>query len=253
MIGDLRPISLEELNERASLLTRVDRKYLLPIAELPLLLTTIANSIRVLDTGGRRQFAYRSEYFDSPGLTCYLDAAHRRRRRFKVRIRSYLDSGAQFVEVKTRGPRGSTIKRRNAYSGDGRRLGPDALDFVQATLARSGCQADLTTFDFALSSSYQRTTLFLPRTNSRVTIDTEIAWSLPGGAVIRLPEMAVVESKSSLVPPELDRVLWSLRYRPCSVSKYGTGLAALRPDLPAHRWRPVLRRHFSTPPDWKQQ
>jgi hypothetical protein len=31
------------------------------------------------------------------------------------------------------------------------------------------------------------------------------------------------------------------------MSKYATGLAALRPDLPANRWSAVLRRHFATP------
>lgn len=243
MIGELRPIGLTELTARASLLTRVDRKYLLPADELPLLLSTLANSVRVLEIDGRRQFAYRSDYFDSPELTCYLDAARRRRRRFKIRLREYLDTGAKFIEVKTRGPRGSTVKHRAAYRG----LELDADDFVKTTLARTGCHPDLTTFDLSLRTSYRRTTLFLPRSNSRVTIDTEVTWSLPGGEVVQLPQTAVVESKSSRVPPELDRILWSLHHRPCSVSKYGTGLAALRPDLPSHRWRPVLRRHFPPP------
>lgn len=35
MVGALRPIGLDELVERASLLTRLDRKYVLPVRELP--------------------------------------------------------------------------------------------------------------------------------------------------------------------------------------------------------------------------
>ena len=49
---------------------------------------------------GRRWFRYRSHYFDTPTLSSYLAAAHRRPRRHKVRSRSYLDSGQHFLEVK---------------------------------------------------------------------------------------------------------------------------------------------------------
>ena len=58
----------------------------------------------------------------------------------------------------------------------------------------------------------------------------------------------IVETKAGRAGSGADRLLWSLRHRPCPVSKYGTGLAALRPDLPANRWLPVLRRHFPTAP-----
>lgn len=42
----------------------------------------------------------------------------------------------------------------------------------------------------------------------------------------------------------VDRVLWSRGHRPVSISKDATGLAALRPDLPANRWQRTLRSHF---------
>lgn len=246
MIADLRPISLDEVMGRAALLTRVDRKYLLPLAEMPSLIDAMAEFIRVVDIDGRRRFRYRSDYFDSPDLVCYLAAARKRRRRFKVRVRSYVDTGTQFVEVKRRGPRGRNVKQRNAlHGGDWRSYAETVVD------------GDLSTFTLALSATYQRTTLFVPRSNSRVTIDTGIEWSRPGMGLgnhtVRLPDVAVLESKSSGRVPEIDRLLWSLHHRPVSVSKYGTGLAALRPDLPAHRWLPVLRRHFPSPPDWNQR
>ncbi|MFV0316059.1 MAG: molecular chaperone, partial [Microthrixaceae bacterium] len=39
----------------------------------------------------------------------------------------------------------------------------------------------------------------------------------------------------------LDRALWRRGYRPTSLSKYATGLAALDPDLPRNRWARILR------------
>ena len=41
-----------------------------------------------------------------------------------------------------------------------------------------------------------------------------------------------------------DRLLWRGCIRPMRISKYATGLAALRPDLPDGPWRRALRRHF---------
>lgn len=238
-------ITLEELVQRAPLLTRVDRKYVLPAEDVPELLDKLSGTVLVLDIAGQRQFGYQSAYFDSSTLDCYLDAAHRRRRRFKVRIRTYLDTRDQFLEIKTRGPRGRTVKQRTPYSGYGSRLGSAARTFGESALAEAGIPCDLTEFGLALTTSYQRTTLFAPATNSRITIDTGLSWEVPGGAAVELPGLAVVETKSGQAIPEIDRLLWSVRYRPCSISKYGTGLAALRPDLPSHHWLPVLRRHFN--------
>ncbi|MFD9112397.1 VTC domain-containing protein [Streptomyces bottropensis] len=93
MVGALRPIGLDELVERASLLTRVDRKYMLPVHELPLVIGGLGEDVQVLEMGGERDCGYRSVYFDTPDLDGYLRTARRRRRRYKLRVRTYLDSG----------------------------------------------------------------------------------------------------------------------------------------------------------------
>ncbi|MEV6350891.1 polyphosphate polymerase domain-containing protein [Actinoplanes sp. NPDC051851] len=237
------PISLDALVGTAELLTRVDRKYLLPATALPAVLDGLRDA-RVLEIDGQRGFGYRSIYFDTEGMESYLGAAHQRRRRFKVRIRTYVDTGAHFVEVKTRGTRGTTVKERVPYVGNGSDLGPDGRAHAAEVLAGAGITADPAAMRPVLATHYQRHTLYLPASGSRVTIDTGLAWQLPDGSTVRMPDRAVVETKSAGSVSEMDRLLWSLHHRPCSISKYATGLAALRPDLPANRWQPVLRRHF---------
>jgi len=245
-IGDLQPIELDELTARAALLTRVDRKYLLPLDEVPALLDGLAAHIRVLQIDRNRDFGYRSVYFDTPELDSYLAAARRRRRRFKVRIRSYVESDQRFAEVKTRGRRGATVKQRIPYDGCEDDLGADARAHADAVLADAGITAETLRLRATLTTCYRRTTLFVPATGGRVTIDTGLSWTLPDGRWLSTPDRAIVETKSARATSAADRLLWSLGHRPCSVSKYATGLAALRPDLPAHRWLPVLRRHFPT-------
>ena len=111
-VDALPPVSLDELVSGADLQARVDRKYLLPESSLPELLVGLPHTTRALQMEGRRSFAYRSVYLDTPDLRSYHSAGRGRRRRFKVRGRGYLDVGVTWLEVKTRAARGVTVKVR---------------------------------------------------------------------------------------------------------------------------------------------
>lgn len=248
-LAQLSPIELTELTERAALQTRVDRKYLLPSDEVANILNHLDPDTRVLTIDGARCFGYESVYFDTPDLTSYRLTAQRRRRRFKVRTRLYLDSAQCWLEVKTRGARGSTVKNRLPYQLDDRTNLDPGREFVNDVLAqRSITCAETDPFLPTLITRYRRSTLFLPDTNSRVTIDTGLTWEYDE-ASLRLPELTVVETKTGSTASRVDRLLWSRGHRPLRISKYATGLAALRPDLPAAPWRRTLRRHFTCTPD----
>lgn len=246
-LAHITPIGLDELVDRASLQTRVDRKYVLPIREVAALLSEIGSDTQVLEIDGIREFAYESIYFDTPELSSYLLAAHRRRRRFKIRIRTYLDSSLCWLEVKTRGPRGSTVKNRLRYEPDGCCILTKGRRFVDTVLAtESVAQSIDTVYLPTLTTRYRRSTLFLPATTSRVTIDTKLTWLDGDGRRLRLPDLAIVETKTGATASCVDRQLWGSGYRPTRISKYATGLAAMRPGLPATPWRRTLRRHFAT-------
>ena len=132
----LAAVTLAELNAAASLLTRVDRKYLLPVHAAQDLVHALGDA-QVLQIGRRRSFAYASTYFDTPDLDSYYLAARGRRRRFKVRTRSYLDSDLTFLEVKTRGGRHTTLKSRTEYDRTDLLTEPGRR-FVAECLATSG-------------------------------------------------------------------------------------------------------------------
>ena len=109
ILADLDSIGLDELNKRAAMLTRVDRKYALDAATASAILSILPEDALVLKIDGQVSQGYASTYYDTPDMDSYLLTALKRRRRFKVRTRSYLSSGACFLEVKTRGPRGGTV------------------------------------------------------------------------------------------------------------------------------------------------
>jgi hypothetical protein len=261
MIDTLAPVTLDELNDAAALQTRRDRKYVLTPDELDDLLAALPPA-RVLEIDGARSFAYDSTYFDTPDLDAYRLAATRRRRRFKVRTRTYVDTGSCFVEVKTRGGRGTTIKERQPHD-DADHLGI-ARTFVSARLADAGAPP-VPMLTPTLRSRYHRTTLLLD--DARVTLDTGLVWDLlapdgacPDGAapdagphtgpIVRrsaaLGDRVVVETKTAAGsgPSSVDRLFWRAGHRPDRISKYATGLAVLLPDLPDAPWRRLVRRRL---------
>lgn len=243
-MAQLAAIGLAELTERAALQTRMDRKYLLPVGEVAALAPELEPDTQILEIDDARSFRYESVYFDTPDLTSFRLAAHRRRRRFKIRTRSYLDSATCWLEVKTEGARGGTVKSRLPYQPDDHATvtpGRWFVDTVLANLAIANC-ADLA-FAPTLVTRYRRSTLYLPSSASRVTIDVDLVWEA-NDRRLRLPDLAVVETKTGSAASHVDRLLWARGHRPASISKYATGLAALWPDLPAAPWRRTLRRHF---------
>jgi hypothetical protein len=233
----LAAVDLDELNDLAALQTRTDRKYVIGAEQLDALVERVGDQTRVLDIDGRRTFGYESVYFDTPRFDSYLGAAHRRPNRFKVRRRTYLETGGCTLEVKLRSRRGQTVKHRQAHTGRA-----DVLD--------AGDQAYLRTFGVlepvalalhaVLRTRYERTTMIVD--TSRVTIDLDVTCSNDDGAV-GLGDRIVVETKSDGSASIVDRALWSMGHRPATISKYGIGIAALHPDLPHNKWHRVLRRH----------
>ncbi|ROP50137.1 MULTISPECIES: polyphosphate polymerase domain-containing protein [unclassified Rathayibacter] len=244
-------ISLPELVGQASLQTRIDRKYLIPAGSLDAVLARLDDSTRVLEIGGRRDCDYESIYFDTPQLDSYHLAVRGRRRRFKIRTRTYLDSATSYLEVKTRGSRSSTVKERIDHPA-GRRdeLTAEGLAYIDETLAATGIALDSRELGPVLSTEYARTTLFLPGSATRATIDTRLVWRLRSAParVLDRPAVVVVETKSASRPSEVDRALWAEGHRPVSLSKYGTGMAAFRSELPANKWTRTLDRHFDRAP-----
>ncbi len=242
-MAELSTIDLASIQQTADLQTRIDRKYILDPAIVAELIAREQTALSVLCIDDRRRFRYESTYFDTPALDSYLSSAHGRRRRFKVRTRSYLDSGATVLEVKRAGGRGHTVKERLGYDPQRRdSLNPAAREFllsndIEAVIVDS-LQPTLTT-------TYRRSTV-LANSGFRFTIDSGLVCTGLDGRQAILSDQVLVETKSVGPVTELDRLLWQRGIRPVSVSKYCTGLAAVMPELPANKWNTTLRKHF----DW---
>lgn len=240
--ADLPGISLRAVDEMAGLQTRVDRKYIIPRSVASELVGSLQEALSVLDIDGVRTSGYESVYFDTADHALYLAAAHGRRRRFKVRTRMYNETGLCMLEIKTKGNRGKTVKRRIAYDPcDRRRLTTEGVRFVDAWSA-SSLSAEL--LIPTLTTAYDRTTFVDRATQSRITIDSDLVCSDALGSAVALDDYLILETKSPGMPTTADRWLWQHGHRPTRVSKFSTGLAALHPELPHNRWHRTLSEFF---------
>lgn len=231
----METITLEELTADHAMMTRVDRKYLLRTRDMEQLWEDLPGGTRVLEIGGTVHHGYETTYYDTGSLDCYLDAARKRRRRFKVRTRTYCSTGASFLELKTKGPRGVTVKERIPIDASG-----DHWAWFDTHARGTGCRAS--ELEPVLENTYTRTTLSPPDTG-RATIDTDLVWRNQHGELAGL-DLVIVETKSGATPSLIDRLLWHHGHRPRRLSKFGCGMAALNPDLPANNWHRTLADHF---------
>jgi hypothetical protein len=231
-LDSLRPISLETLDGRASLLTRVDTKYVLTREQLEDVLAHLADDHDVLQIDGRREFAYMSVYFDTPDLRCYRDHVEGRRPRFKARTRCYLDAGACQFEVKLKNADDETDKRQVDHPPEH----PDRLDersraLLDDTLREAGLPA-AERMEPMLRTSFDRITLAAREGGSRITCDHGLRLARMDGREAQMrPGLVIVETKSEEGRSRADELLVEQGHEPVSLSKYRTGIDLLvEPD-----------------------
>jgi hypothetical protein len=108
-------IPLDELS-RAPLMNRVDEKFAFPISKLDSFLNEMRPYYDVLNIDGKVIFDYTSQYFDNSNYGFFQDHHKEIPNRFKVRIRTYLDSNKSYLEVKEK-IKGRTDKNRIPIDG----------------------------------------------------------------------------------------------------------------------------------------
>ena len=235
-------VSLEEMGA-AALMDRVDRKFILPVALLPGVLARLRGRYRVLEVNGRRLSRYSTRYFDTADLALYHAHHSGRARRYKVRVRSYVDSESRWLEVKLKTNKGRTHKKRVSLVHD--RVGPmerleregllGVTDAVPAGELRE-----------AMVVEYTRLTLVRTDAPERITLDLGLTFSR-AGEERSFPGLVVAEIKQ---PRRADspflEIVREHGIREGSLSKYCAGIASLEPRARSNRFREALRRLEST-------
>ena len=245
----LPAIDLETLDRTAALRTRFDRKYVVASDSINALVAALGPDLRALEIGGERVFTYRNLYYDSAGLDSYRAHVQGRRRRFKVRLREYVETGRSFLEVKLRGARGQTVKRRLEIAHADTADAETVSQFVDEVLRVQYGQTLTGSLEPALAIEYRRLTLVAPAAGERITADFALTYERPTGGRARLQDdRVIVETKTprqALGPA--DRELHRLGARPLRpLSKYLLGIGLTTNASGTSDFSRVMRRHFTT-------
>lgn len=238
-LADLRPMSLAEINERAALVTRTCRKYLVPADLMPSLFAGARGRFGVLTIGGRRDFRYSSTYLDTPGLRTFHDHRQGRRVRFKARTRTYVDTGTSMFEIKLKGARGVTDKTRMAHTGPLDQLTPATRRFLDDALRAYGVDPPDVLVASAVTD-YRRTTVVSLSGEERVTVDTDLVGYRGGWSVRMRPDVVLLEVKTRGGLTATERRLHEFGFRETRFTKYGATLATLEPGLRGNRWHRAM-------------
>lgn len=236
-------VSLTEVNSEAALQTRVDNKYLLNPAQFTELMRRMGHVLSVLEIDDRRVFSYESVYFDTPDLAHFREHRQGRRQRYKVRTRTYVDSGSCMFEVKVKGSRGSTVKRRIPHPVPQRAtLSTQSRHFLDEQLRN---EYGITAPELvpALRTEYQRATFVDLNNGERLTCDINLVFHSQDTSVAA-PDQIIVEAKTADGGGTVGRVLAQMGIRSVSMSKYCIGTALVHPELAANRWNQILRNYF---------
>jgi hypothetical protein len=226
LVEHFEPVSLEELDERAALLRRVDNKYAVPRERFVELLDRLRGDHQALEIDGRRVFEYCSTYFDSPDLRCFTDHVEDRQPRFKARTRLYVDSDSCVFEVKLKREDGETDKRQVEHPvADAERFTDSARRCLEQALDDAGLEAPERMAP-TLLTRFHRITLAAREGSGRLTCDVDVDLSNPDGAAARMRDgVILVETKSEAGDSAADRTLADLGLEPVSLSKYRVGMS----------------------------
>ena len=236
-------ISLADLNEKAAMLERLDNKYIVPADQLQPALLQFRDLFDVLEIEGKRAFFYATEYHDNADNQSYRDHHQGRRKRCKVRVRTYLDAGFSFLEVKLKDIRGATVKKRLKIETTTAELSNEALAFIDQ------CHTDMygtplgQTLNPVIQMRYSRVTLVAKEGGERMTIDTALSFRNAACQRRAAPDRFILETKSARGNGIADRILRGQHVHPTkSCSKYCIGMAALGQAHRHNRFLPALRK-----------
>lgn len=249
ILTNYQPITLEEMSG-IRLMNRTDTKFVTNIATLRKLLKLAVWQYRAQEIEGKRQARYYTMYFDTPDMQMYTCHHSGHANRQKLRIRSYVDSGLNFLEVKTKNNHKCTRKKRTTMFdfdplAPARDIAFDSHDdnFREYdSFLRENLWYKPEIMEEAIENRFNRITLVNNNKTERLTIDTDLCFhNIHTGNDCSLPELAIIELKrDGLVPSPILSLLNELRIKPLGFSKYCIGTVLTNPDIRQNRFKQRL-------------
>jgi hypothetical protein len=233
-VSNFREISLEEM-DKVALMNRVDWKFILSFGDLLEIIPLLQSDYHILTIKERKVFTYKTDYFDTPGLTMFIDHHNGKLNRFKIRHREYVESNLEFLEIKFKNNKGKTLKKRvesdHIHSKPAHQLITELTPYNPSVLARK------------ITTLFNRFTLVDDQLTSRITTDFNLKF-VGADQTILLDNLVIIEIKQDKqsAHSSIYNLLKEKSIRPCSFSKYCLGLTMMNNLPKSNIFKDTLRK-----------
>jgi hypothetical protein len=243
ILNQFETITLDEMRN-IRLMNRIDTKFITTVPVLRQLLMLARDEYFVQQVDGEVIAPYYTLYFDTEDYAMYNRHEVGHLDRQKLRVRSYLHVGINYLEVKTKNNHGRTKKNRTfadefdplAHETCSFRL-HDYDEFITSYL-----RYDPQRLSEQLENRFDRITLVNRAKTERLTIDINLRFHNIGTGNDRfMGNLVIIELKRDGHQPSpiLPRLL-QLRIHPHGFSKYCIGSALTNETLRRNRIKPRL-------------
>lgn len=235
ILAAFEAISLVEM-KKVKLQNRTDVKFMFPASKLPELLACLKTDYFYLKLNASEGVAYHSVYYDTHNLNLYLQHHNGALNRYKVRHRTYADSGLTFLELKFKSNKARTIKTRIKAP-----LLVNGFDETAAKFLKENLPFDYTELNPKVHIQYKRVTLVSKTNTERVTLDLDLQF-YNGKHALTLQNLIIAEVKQEHKQPSIFlNAMKNRNIREASISKYCLALALTNPLIKQNNFKENLR------------
>ncbi len=240
VIAKFSPISLDEMDS-VKLMRRTDTKFVFNIRLLPEILTFASDKYFILEINDIREQKYETTYFDTLGYSMYTSHHNGKLNRHKVRIRKYLSSDQEFLEVKRKNNRSETIKTRIECISESEVEKPLLnFKFLQKYIPYNP-----NTLHPKLENNFIRLTLVSKQFNERITIDYNLSFKdLSNNKNISADSLCIAEIKRNKDQKQSSFLnkLTQMKISSSGFSKYCYGLAIMSTDVKTNLFKQKIQK-----------
>jgi len=212
--------------EGVRLMNRIDSKYAFNINQLSEVLDLLRPNYKVLEINNERALTYDTVYYDTDQYALYHHHHRGAVNRYKIRHRTYTNSGEGFLEVKFKNNRGRTHKDRINCQNS-----PLTFDHATTQFIRKKSPYDPQSLKPVILVSYKRITLVGMHHPERITLDLNLTFSAQGrSSTMHHLVIAEIKQQQRMKTPAM--AAWhQLRIKQGGMSKYCLGMMVLYPFL----------------------
>lgn len=234
-IAFFAPIKLEEM-DRVKLMNRTDTKYWFNQNLLVGLLEAVQNDYYILTMKNEVALPYSTIYYDTNKNGMFTSHHNGKLNRYKIRRRSYVNSGVSFLEVKFKNNKGRTIKKRIPTEFG------NTFNEIENTFLEEITPFTVDDLSPSLTNNFSRITLVNKNFKERCTIDFNLGYKT-NKKQIALNKLVIVEIKADGSPAAspLARALRNQRIKTSGFSKYCIGRTVTDSNIKRNNFKHKIR------------